>query len=67
MVKDIRHIRLEFEPAQHQRLRLAAATCGQSMTAFVRETVLDAVEKRLSGGENSDQQEDEALEEQPTC
>jgi hypothetical protein len=48
MAKDIRHIRLEFEPVQHQRLRLAAATCGQSMTAFIRETVLDAVEEILT-------------------
>jgi hypothetical protein len=48
MAKDVHHARLEFTPEQHQRLRLAAATRGLSMTAFIRETVLQAIEKTLS-------------------
>jgi uncharacterized protein (DUF1778 family) len=64
MTKDVRHIRLEFAPEQHQRLRMAAATCGQSMTAFVRKAVTEEVEKTLAKEETSDPQEDEPLEAQ---
>jgi hypothetical protein len=48
MAKDVRHLRLEFDPEQHQRLRVAAATCGASMTAFVRQVVIEAVEEILT-------------------
>ncbi|MDG3003285.1 hypothetical protein [Paludisphaera mucosa] len=43
-------VRLQFTPADHRRVRVAAASRGLSMTAFARDVVLEAVERPTPGG-----------------
>jgi hypothetical protein len=41
-IKDTRYLRMEFSPAEHRQVRLAAAIGDESMTLFARRAVLAA-------------------------
>jgi hypothetical protein len=41
-IKTIRYLRMEFSPAEHRQVRLAAAIGDESMTLFARRAVLAA-------------------------
>jgi hypothetical protein len=44
---DKKPVRLDFPPADRERLRIAAAVAGVPMSTFAREAVLARIEKTL--------------------